>query len=57
MPSIHAVWPDDAIADLHRRIAIVIAGDVPLEAEADQRRRLDHELAGRHAVWPRARRA
>jgi hypothetical protein len=34
------------MADLHGRIAIVIASDVPLEAEADQRGRLDHELAG-----------
>ncbi|PYR95596.1 MAG: hypothetical protein DMF84_00330 [Acidobacteria bacterium] len=50
MPSVHAVWPEDAIPDLHARIAILIAGDVPLEAEADQRGRLDHELTGRHTV-------
>jgi len=40
----------DAILDLHARIAILIARDVPFETETNQRGRLDHELAGRHAV-------
>ena len=33
---------------LDARVAIGVAVDVPLEAEVDERRMLDHELAGRH---------
>ena len=33
------------ITDLNRGIAIIVAGNAPLESEADQRRPLHHELA------------
>jgi hypothetical protein len=50
----HPVLPGrlacDAVADRHAGIAIFIAGDVPLEPEADQRRWFDHELAGCYSV-------
>ena len=42
------------VLDLDGRIAIVVAGDVPLEAEADERRGLDDKLAGDGRVVLRA---
>ena len=38
------------VRDGNGRVAVGVALDVPFEAERDQRRRLDDELAGRHGL-------
>ena len=43
--SFHAAWPDGAVAHLHGGVPVVVAGDLPLEAQTDQRRRFDGEGA------------
>jgi hypothetical protein len=47
LPLRHALFSE---RHLHRGVAVVIALDVPLEPEIDQRRRIDNEFAGFHRV-------